>query len=218
MFKSITFGVLFGAVFFTACKIGKSRVLWTGCSEQSAFEKHVRNMNSGGVVVMEVNYFSNYSSPFRLNYKYNIGEENFIKHTIVTSMHDDTYFVPRGGKYMMSYDKKKPDKYGGRRQYIALHKPVYDSTQVFNKTIAEVKNVYFIERRKIFYYGGLQLIFSYKIGDKEYVSHNGINLCEKFPDVKNPEEELSFEGKKFVVEYDVDNPYIARILLDEEVK
>ena len=204
MYRYIRIGVVFSVLVFTSCS--PYIVLWTGCSEKSAFEKHVSEMKNGGVTVMQVDLFSNASSPFTLYYDYNIEGEDFNKVRTLGPAHDDRNFIPNGGKYLMSYDKNKPNNRWWSKQVIAIHHPVYDSTQVFEKTTAEVEKEYFVESRGCFYYGGLQLIFSYKIGDKEYISHNGINLCENFPDVENPEEELSFVGKKFVVEYDVDNP------------
>ena len=126
-------------------------------------------------------------------------------------------FLPEGGKYKIIYNPKRPKSHRSLR--IFMNEPVYDSAQVFERTEARITREFFIDfRTPIIHYGGLQLIFKYNVNGKECESHNGITLHEVFPNVKNPKEELSFEGKKFVVEYDVDNPYIARILLDEEVK
>lgn len=218
MLKNITFVIVISVISLTACKIIPNILPYTGCREKSAFEQHVSDMENGGILVMEVNYFSNYSSPFRVSYKYRVKDKDFFIRTLVTSGHDDNYFIPKGGKYLMSYDTVKPKRTGGQKQVIALHQPVYDSTQVFEKTTAEVKSAFFLERRGMFFYGGLQLIFSYKVGDKEYISHNGINLCKKFPYIENPEDSLNFVWRKFEVEYDIENPYISRILLDKEVE
>ena len=163
-----------------------------------------------------VNYYFN-SKSGTVHYKYEIDGETYkLMQHIGVDIKPDLIFVPIGGRYKMTYNTNRPK--GTFSHLILLYHPIYDSTQVFERTTCHVTKEYFRYRRDNLIYGGLQLIFKYEVDGKEYVSHNGIKLDEVFPDVENPKEELSFVGKKFVVEYDVDNPYIARILLDEEVK
>ena len=135
---------------------------------------------------------------------------------IGVDMDPELIFVPKGGKYIMTYNPNRPKNI--RSHLILFYLPIYDSTQVFNKTVGQVTKEIFIYRETNLIYGGLQLIFKYEVDGKEYISHNGIKLDEVFPDVENPDKVLRFRRKRYVVEYDVDNPHVARILLDEEVK
>lgn len=191
-----------------------SKNKFVSASANSASEYTEADRFEESVAEIVKTYYSDFTRAVRIKF-FTKGGDTIESYQVIRSMSNVTSaFLPEGGKYKMVYRPKRPPI----RPRIFLNEPVYDSTQFFNQTKAIVTKENFIHFRLPIHYGGLQLIFTYTVDGKEYISHNGINLRETFPDIENPKKQLSFVGKKFVVEYDVDNPYIARILLDEEVR
>ena len=122
---------------------------------------------------------------------------------------------PAGSRFKMVYDAYLPNL--SEYHFFILHLPIYDSILKFSRTEGEVESVSFYLFKNDIFYGGCHIVYSYFVNNKHYFGHKGLDLKNDYPKIEKPKKELDFEGKKFVVEYDADNPQVSRILLDEEV-
>lgn len=119
---------------------------------------------------------------------------------------------PIESRFKMVYDMDSPNNIDNH--FFVLHLPIYDSIEQFSKTEGEIKDVSFYHFKNDIFYGGCHIIYSYSVNGKPYFGHKGLDLKKYYPKIENPKKELDLKGKKFVVEYDDDNPGVSRILLE----
>lgn len=81
-----------------------------------------------------------------VKYRYEIGGDTYKQIQFIgVDMDPELIFVPKGGKYRMTYNPNRPK--GTFSHLILFYLPIYDSTQVFERTVGQVTKEVFIYRK-----------------------------------------------------------------------
>ena len=159
---------------------------------------------------------------YHLHYSFRVADSLIRQVRYVgASVNTDLVRFYTGSKYEIIYNPEDPLK-----NMILLNKPVFDKNIIFGKTEGKIQFITPKQYRVFLWEGFLRIRCRYWVNGKSHIHWGGISKDLFFPDKDYNEitrKEIrqirrKYEGKKCIIEYDIENPGVSRLVEESVVK